>query len=738
MTSLVYFLHLLIVFFVPVLFGWVFLRRIFREGSLSALIPGAVVVGLAALMVVVNELRFFWEMRIAVWFAYKLLLAATLAMIVTRTRPAPFPRWPRCLSRPWAAALLLAATVGVTCYYGIPAFHGYLNDAWWYHYPAAVQIQDLERFPLPHVYALDDPLYYHHGPDILSACWSFLLEIPVQTACALNIAILAPCAFLLAFALLARLSRNYWGSLLGALVLIAGGNLRFLLLLGVKPLDAIGALQALNSQTVQGLLQLIFTPSHALGIPLVLTILLLFRHFSARPSWLLGATLGLLLGSLTLVAEWYFLPLVAGFALVMAWQLWRRRAIGLSCSSARAAIAALPVIVALFLGTFNNTYLAGVFGHFWMHYPRAEETDASRQIAAELNHPGDTSALVRQIIAEQNDPSLLRESGLDHRTVYKPAVSVPNLVPLRLNFAHFGQVPSWESAASNESSFIPVFGLRFFLEAAPVLLCGLPFGLWLAWRRRTPLVLLLAWLAVASAIPPVLLDWGYRSTDFLRFFTASFSFAALFLGWLAGSLLSRATARHRFLGMALAGAALISPIGLGVIGLIPGTLDTVKTVASTAQSLSQVAGQSRVSGPAENEEAVRHRAFEELSVTLGNFLYPLAHGRERAIIIVPPEQVPEVKYFQEWMKMATLSRIPLPVGWHWLDSIYSGYYRTAVTQLDAASIAALDARWVVSSNVFLPRLPDAVATALSDGTRFTPVARFRSGRYTMTVFKVRP
>ena len=192
----------------PLLFGWVLLRRVFREASWLALIPGAVVAGLVALMAAVNELRYFWEMRIAVWTAYKLLLALTLAIVVALPRRAPRLMLPGCASRPWNVCLLAAGALAVGVYFGIPAFNGYLNDAWWYHYPAAVQIQNVERFPLTHVFALDDPLYYHPGPDILAACASFLLDVPVATAWALLIVVLAPSTFLLSFALMARLARN--------------------------------------------------------------------------------------------------------------------------------------------------------------------------------------------------------------------------------------------------------------------------------------------------------------------------------------------------------------------------------------------------------------------------------------------------------------------------------------------------------------------------------------------------
>ncbi|HWA08463.1 MAG TPA: hypothetical protein VG838_03260 [Opitutaceae bacterium] len=717
MKSLVYLIQAALVFGVPPLFGWMLLRRTFREAGWLALLPGSVVVGLAALMAIVNELRFFCDMRISVWSAYKLLLVLSLVLALLRGRRAPAPRLPGCVNRPWKLGIVAAGTIAVGFYYGIPAFRGYLNDAWWFHYPAAVQIQHVERFPLPHVFAADDPIYYHFGPDILAACWAFLLDLPVQDAWGWYVAILAPCAFLLAFATMARLARNYWSALLAAILLSAGGNLRWLLFLTGKYAGAAGALQVFNSQTIQGLLQLAFTPSHLLGIPLTLAIFLMFRHVVARPSAAKGAVLGLAAGTLTLVAEWYFLPLVAGIGLLgVAWIArdrirhgWRRWS--------RGGVLVLATIVALLWGTFNNTYLAGLLGHFWMRYPVLEETAMVRQITTEFVHRVDVPDAV-----------------LDNRRVRLPPWSVPNLLPLRFNVDHFGRVPSWEQAASSGGSFIPILGGRFLMEAAPVLLLGLPFGLWLAWRRRTPVLLLLAWLTAVSVLPPIFLDWGYRSTDFLRFFTASYCYAAFWFAWLAGDWLVGADLRRRFAGGALAACALVSPVGLGVIGLLPGTIDRVKQVADTAQSLSQAAP----SAGAAADDAVRRRAFEQLAVTTGDFLFPFTQGRDRVIVVVPPDQVPEVKYFPEWMKMATLSRIVLPVGWHWQNSLYSGFYREAVTTMSPLAVDSLEAKWVITSNLFTEQLPPPVARELAESERFARVARFREGRYYMMIYRVRP
>ena len=709
MSSLIFGVHCAIVFGVPPLFGWVVLRQVFREANWLALLPGSVLIGLAAVMATMNEFRYFAEMGVAVWSTYKFLFALAVVAMLALPRRARRPRLPGCVDRGWKLLLLALAAVGVGFYYGVPAFGGYLNDAWWGHYPAAVQIQTTEKFPLSHMFALDGPLFYHHGPDILAACWSYLLDRPVQTGFALNIAILAPCAFLLAFALLARLARNYWSALLGATFLVAGGNLRFLLFLSGRFPGVDGALQVFNSHSIQSLLQLVFTPSHLLGVPLVLTITLLVRHMYMRPSWLIATTLGLLLGSLTLVAEWYFLPALGGLTLILLLILWRRRTTSALAKRINLALALLPAVVAIFWGIFNNTYLSGAFGYFWMHYDNVEQVSLARQYAAKFRVPA---------------------AGAPEIHIYRPTWSVPDLVPLRLNFAHFGRVPSWESTGSSDSSYIPILGTEFLMEALPVLLIGIPFGIWLSRRRRDPAVLLLAWLAAACAIPPIFLDWGYRSTDLLRFFTASYSFAALFLGWLAGYLLMQAGTRRRILGGALAACSLINPIGLGIVGLMPNTIAKVTAIASTNGSLSD--------GPGVQEDKIKRQAFEKLAVSTGDFLFLLTKGRDRAIVVVPPDQVPKMKNFPEWMKMATLSRILIPVGWYWEDSLYSAYYRDAVLTLDPGAIAALDAKWIIVSNIFQESPPSAVEAALRDRSRFAPAAAFRQGRYVMTIYRVLP
>jgi hypothetical protein len=192
---------------------------------------------------------------------------------------------------------------------------------------------------------------------------------------------------------------------------------------------------------------------------------------------------------------------------------------------------------------------------------------------------------------------------------------------------------------------------------------------------------------------------------------------------------------------------MVAPIGLGIIGLMPGTIAKVNAIAAGAQSLSQAAATEKsealepaktlnVALPPARPEADRAQAFEKLAIQTGNFLFPLTQGRERAIVIVPSDQIPEVKYFPEWMKLATLSRIQLPTGWHGQNSEYSALYREAATRLDSRAITSLDAKWVIASNLFQKTVPRPVAEALGDRSRFIPVATFREGSYFMSAYRV--
>ena len=171
------------------------------------------------------------------------------------------------------------------------------------------------RIPSP--FAPDDPLYYHFGPDILAGTWAYLLNCTVQVGFVVCICVYAPSAFLLAYALVLRGSRSHLGALAGATFLLVGGNMLFLRLPSSHFAMPLSVIERLNSDSIDGLLKLIFTPSHACGIPALLVGIAIFRHFTMRPSWPLAVLLGLWMGALTLIAEWYFFPFLAAVGLFM-------------------------------------------------------------------------------------------------------------------------------------------------------------------------------------------------------------------------------------------------------------------------------------------------------------------------------------------------------------------------------------------------------------------------------------
>lgn len=716
MSSLFYLVHCLVVFGVPVLFGWVVLQLIVRERDWMVLLPGSLILGVACLMVLVNELRHHLEMNLALWDAYKILLGATLLLVVVVRRRFRPPVLSRALRAPWKRLLLGAGAIFTAIYYGIPAFSGFLNDAWWSHYPMAIEIQTVARFPLHHIMALDDPLFYHYGPDIIAATWSFLLKITVQQSYALLIATMAPAIFLLAAALAARMADSFWGGLLAGVAVVAGGNLRFLFMLAVPEKTSLHLLQALNSQTVQGLNQMIFTPSHAVGAPLLLLCLILFRHFATRPSLSLAAVLGLLLGALSLVAEWYFFPLLAALAGVTMLASWRREPTW-PARLRRSGLGMLPLVVALACTMFNGSYVTAIFGKYWMQPKRLVDLSMERAVRDEFQtqagHPHPTGlSKILDIVTPKSVPT--PEAPL----------------PLRLNRDHLGYVPTWESAGANQNPYISLLDPTFLAESLPIILLGLPLGLWFGFRDRRPLPLAIGLVAAISLLPPLFLDWNYRSVDFLRFFTGAFICSALAFAWLVTRWIRSSRPSFRLAGGALAACVLVNPIALGAIGLMPSTLTIVKDVNSHGTSLSAAT---------ERQEATsrdKAKSYAILSGQAGKFLAPLTQGRERALVLAPDAELPPLRIFPEWMKFITLAKTPVPIGWYWETSTYSLYYREAVHTLSRDTLVRLDIRWIVRTNLWLDELAPAAQTALDDPTRFVAAASFQDGPYFLTLYRV--
>jgi hypothetical protein len=725
------------------------------------MVPGSLVVGGIALMAVMNELRYWLEMSFAAWFAYKLLLAAAVGLLVVTRRPRFHLRLAGGPTRTFWMSLAVLGTAVTALYFGVPAARGILNDSWWFHYPAATLVQDLKTFPLPSPFAPDDPLYYHFGPDILAATWAYLLNGTVQVGFVVCICVFAPSAFLLAYALVLRGSRSHLGALAGATFLLVGGNMLFLRLPSAHFSSPLSIIERLNSESIDGLLKLMFTPSHACGIPAVLVGIVLFRHFNARPSWALAALLGLWMGALTLIAEWYFFPFVAVVGLLIL-----HRAITTARRSGRSVftgpvawVRVAPLVIALGWGFFNNTYVAGVFGHFWMRpssiglmaNPRVEYARFDQEVR---------DAEVRDVYVALTHrplpvgPAVAAVAPGDILDLPLPAEHwvPPGLVPLKLNLKHFGRVPSWEGAGSSGGTFVPILSFRFIAECTPVILLGLPFGLWLAFRRPQPVLGALVLLAALSVLPPIFLDWGFRSTDFLRFFTGAFSFSALLLGWFVGYLWRLGAVAARVGAIAICCCVMVNPFVIGLLGLRGSTFAAVQDVNQSAGSLRSAAiAQEKASHPAETAAPApaspvaapslsplerRAAAFAKLAEEARRYLYPLTQGRDRAIVIVPVDTVPPTEVFPEWLKFATLIHVQLPIGWYWSDSFYAGFYREAVTKLTPASVNVLDAHWIIATNLFgAEPPPEAVLRALRDPRRFVFARSFVTDHYYLNIYR---
>lgn len=692
-----------VVLAVPAFFGGVVLRRLAREHDWRIAVGGGVVLGQAALMILLNALRFFWEMGPALWLAYQLLLVGSVLVITLTPPPRKTP--PPATKRPWVKiALPLGGAVLAAVYFGVPAFRGLLHDAWWFHYPTAVRVQTIAQFPLSPPFAPNDLLYYHYGPDLQAATLGQALHLQVADSFALLIVLHVLAGFLLACGLVHRIARNYWAGLVAATLLYFGGNLRFLLLPFADWNSPLDLLQVFNSQTVDGLLKLVFTPSHAVGIPLALASLAVFRRMMLRPSWAVTVLLGLLLGSMSLVAEWYFLPLIGALGIHGLAELWRARRKLSSRLRGWRLVGALAIAGACCF--FNGGYLAGLFAHYWMPRDSFNSLSTTRQW-----------------------------DGLPSRDTYltniaAPKIAPPPLVPLRLNLSRLGTVPSWEGAQSTGGTFIALWSPKFLLEALPLLLTGLGFAVWALRRSQSPVLRALALITLVSCIPPTLLDWGYRSTDFLRFFTGAVAFGSLLAGILLVRLWSIKPPIGRVVVLAGLFVALVNCAGLGLLGLMPSTFARAKSLNDSGSSLAEA--KTGTASIAIDQTRALSRLGEKVRIATR----PLSHGRENLVVVLPEEKLPPCEKFPEWLKLTTLTEAPIPIGWFWNESLYTHYYRNAATRLDPVALVALDARWVIVTNLFGEYQPPAVVEALRSGT-FIRVARFVEGDYFLELYRVR-
>lgn len=745
-------IHAFVILVVPCGLGYLVLSRVIRESDIAILTGGSVALGLAMMMVLMNELRFLLPMDRALWFAYKGLILAGLLLLVWTRQNKRLPRACAVQMRPrLLVCTLLGGAVFVSCFFGWPAFNGILHDAWWFHYPVATQIHTIERFPLHIPFGPDSKLYYHYGPDLLAATIAHAFDVPVAKGFAILIALCAGSGFILAYGLLRRATHSPVAGLAGAALLYLGGNLRWLLLPAADWDRPLSMLATLNSQTIDSLLKLCFTPSHAVGIPLSLLIITLWHRTVHRCDWKRLVVLGLLVGALSLVAEWYFFPLIAAFGLHALFEL--ARGVARRDHWQRFALRMVPLIIAVAACMFNNSYVAGLFERFWMRSDNVHMLFLARQLEASptpravaVQPPSEwPSSYQPQSIAPPDQPIFPNEELERWAAHLTDTAPVPSFsIPLRLNLSHLGRVPTWEDAASTGGGFTWIWNPRFLSEALPVLIIGLGAGWWLVRRSRgvLPVVALLVFI---SCLPPVLLDWGYRSSDFLRFFTGAVSFAALLCGWLVGRLWGSPRRWHRPAAIVMIVLGLGNAVAMGVIGLMPQTMDSVRKIGDTAGSL-KTAAEEAASPPApETPVAVadvappppsREVALERLAARLKTLLGAVSPGREAVLVTVPESDLPPVEHFPDFLKLVTLAEVDIPIGWHWSQSGYTQHYRRAALSLDPRSIRALDMRWVIETNLFgATPSPEFVAT-LRDTSRFVPSARLVEGTYYINVYRV--
>src|SRR5208283_603854 len=240
------------------------------------------------------------------------------------------------------------------------------------------------------------------------------------------------------------------------------------------------------------------------------------------------------------------------------------------------------------------------------------------------------------------------------------------------------------------------------------------------------------------------------------------------LGWLVGYWWERGSRMARVAALLICCCVLVNPFIIGVLGLKGSTFAAVRSVNQSAGSLRKAALEERAarstngmapdaetavseanktrgisppatfaSGPRSPAEG-RADALTKLAELARRYLYPQTLGRERAIVIVPTDAVPPTEVFPEWLKLATLTHVQLPIGWYWNDSYYAAYYREAVTRLSPASVTALDVHWIIESNLFGPAPPAAVSLSLRDPRRFAFARSYVRGPYYLTIYRALP
>jgi hypothetical protein len=209
-----------------------------------------------------------------------------------------------------------------------------------------------------------------------------------------------------------------------------------------------------------------------------------------------------------------------------------------------------------------------------------------------------------------------------------------------------------------------------------------------------------------------------------------FSYKSL-LGWRLGVWLETAGSRLRWAAGGVLACCLVNPLALGLFGLMPSTVAVTVKVSESGSSLSAEAGATTAGDPT----PPRSRDFEQLTRQAGDFLHMMERSRSRVALLVPENELPPQPAFHEWMKLPTLDRVQLPIGWHWHDSPYVAHYRRANATLDARALAALGAGWIMETDVFGYSPTPAVREALQDPTRFIKVSTYRTSSHSLSLYR---
>lgn len=697
----------LIVFGVPLGLGWLFARRILREDRVFAATPIASVSGLAFLILLVNCLRFFLSMGVALAMSYIVILLSAAAIYLfsapCEKRAVLFSG--ESFSRIKGVALFATALV-LAVYFGVPSFMGILQDAWWCHYPLAVQILRADDFPLVMSFQPDTPLFYHVGPDLLASIWCHLMGLSVQDSFALNVVIFVPCIFLASFSLLYKLSGRFIPSFAGAVCALLAGNAKWLLLLGGRS-EVGSAISVINSQTVEGMLEMVFCPTHLLAVPITLV---LMNIFLGRDSLGLlqraGFIIVLLLAALAVVAEWYFV--------VYAFSLGAVAAAGGVFRSVRQAAGSFGFVMmmlgcAFILSILLQTHLTCNFANYWVKGRQRPAEISSRVINYNMStgSKGDT-------VQYKCDADIKYLEGSPVGLITKP-----------------GFVPSWHHAYSNSSSWRSILDPDFLLELMPAVLLGVPcaFAFWRKHVNYTVSVMLAAGLL--SGVVPLIFEWRYRAVDILRFFTIMFSIFAVFAGYAAGNLMLCRSWKQRLAGLCMLVLLVANSVIMGWSGITGRAAETAQKVYSEGVSLSDVEG-----AAAGVSTGVSQSDYDDLCFAAAEFLNRVAGRGDRVAVLVSPELVPPQDAFPMWMRAATTIGYEIPCGSYWAETEYSYFYHRAVDRLDIDAMVVLGLRWIIVPSVYFDGVSAEAKLALNDETRVQRVERLLRRTDWVDVYRV--